>query len=163
MHRALGNLGVLWDEVRSTIIGFTYRDDLSGHLYIDPTFEKLQKEFENVLKKTIRIQSASADRTMFTVSAEAPGVPVEFYLYDASVSELSPLGSIAPQLAGQATGRVSSFAFEARDGLDILPEIKNKGANGHVPKIVILTVRKEQRIIEQAFALGADAYVTKPF
>lgn len=116
---ALGNLGVLWDEVRSTIIGFTYRDDLSGHLYIDPTFEKLQKEFENVLKKTIRIQSASADRTMFTVSAEAPGVPVEFYLYDASVSELSPLGSIAPQLAGQATGRVSSFAFEARDGLDI--------------------------------------------
>lgn len=116
---ALGNLGVLWDEVQNTIVGFTYRDDLPGHLYIDPAFEKLQKQFENVLKKTIRIQSASTDRSMFTISAEAPGAPVEFYLYDASVSELSPLGSIAPQLAGQANGAVRPFTFKARDGLDI--------------------------------------------
>lgn len=58
---------------------------------------------------------------------------------------------------------VLDLGLPDRDGLDILPEIKKKATNGHVPKIVILTVRKEQRIIEKAYALGADAYVTKPF
>ena len=115
----LGNLGVLWDDVRSTIIGFTFSDDLPGHIYVDETFAGLQEDFSGLLKKTIRIRSMSADRSMITISAESPGVPVEFYLYDANISELSPLGSIAPQLAEQGTGSVTGFTYTARDGLEI--------------------------------------------
>lgn len=114
-----GHLGVLWDNDQSTIIGFSFTDDLREHIYTDETFARLQSEFEALLGKKIRIRSTSSDRSMITLSAEAPGVPIDFYLFDTDGSELSPLGSIAPQLAEQINGTVTGFTYTARDGLEI--------------------------------------------
>lgn len=49
------------------------------------------------------------------------------------------------------------------DGLDILPEIKKKDADGYQPKVIILSVRKSQSTKDTAMVLGADAYLSKPF
>jgi len=48
------------------------------------------------------------------------------------------------------------------DGLDILPQIKETQP-GDNPKVIVLTVRKGRETIQEAFAKGADGYMTKPF
>lgn len=137
----IGNLGVMRDEDRGTIYGFAYEDDLVGHLYTDPALVSLQKELEEIFQKEVRIRSMSRDRSMMTISAESAGKPIEYFLYDASSSEISPLGSIAPQLAEDSTSSVSPFTYTARDGLEIpayltLPPGKTR-ADGPFPVIVM--------------------------
>jgi two-component system, response regulator, stage 0 sporulation protein F len=46
------------------------------------------------------------------------------------------------------------------DGFDIIPQIKKSGRNS---KIIILTAYGDSKIKKKALALGADAYMTKPF
>lgn len=59
---------------------------------------------------------------------------------------------------------VLDLGLPDKDGLDILSDIKKTvSASGEAPKVVILSVRKEQGVRERAFRNGADAYVTKPF
>lgn len=48
------------------------------------------------------------------------------------------------------------------DGLDILPEIKNLSAQ-EPPCTIVLTVRKGNETIQEAYQKGADGYLTKPF
>lgn len=59
---------------------------------------------------------------------------------------------------------VLDLGLPDRDGLDILPEIKPLGdKDGKNPKVIILSVRKEQSVKDKAFLLGADDYLSKPF
>lgn len=57
---------------------------------------------------------------------------------------------------------VLDLGLPDKDGLDILPELK-KSDTGKAPAIIILTVRSEPKVKRQAYELGADAYLTKPF
>lgn len=117
--KALGNVGVLRDEERGTITGFSYLDDLVRHSYIDPDLHKLQTDLESALGKLVRIQSMSSSRSMMTISAETAGEPLQFFLYDARNAELSSLGSIAPHLIQKPQSRVEVLNYTARDGLSI--------------------------------------------
>lgn len=56
---------------------------------------------------------------------------------------------------------VLDIGLPDHEGLHILPRIKRLG-NDHAPAVIILTVRREQRFIEKAKELGADAYLIKP-
>lgn len=58
---------------------------------------------------------------------------------------------------------VLDLGLPDRDGLDILPEIKKPDDDGYAPKIIILSVRKDQTTKDRAHFLGADAYLSKPF
>ncbi len=115
----LGNLGVLKDNTGTDIIGFYGHDDLEEHYYTDAEMADLQDRIEAALNKTVRIQSYSDNRSVFTLAAEAPGVPTEFYLYDAIGKELSPLGSVAPQLADRPPATITPIRYRASDGLEI--------------------------------------------
>lgn len=57
---------------------------------------------------------------------------------------------------------VLDLGLPDRDGLDILPEIKESQENGD-PTVIVLTVRKELSYKTEAKKKGADAYLTKPF
>lgn len=57
---------------------------------------------------------------------------------------------------------VLDLGLPDQDGMDILPALKEPH-EGHIPKVVILSVRKEQQTKNTAFRLGADAYLSKPF
>jgi dienelactone hydrolase len=137
----VGNLGVLRDPVTDAIIGFSYIDDLPMHTYTDPQLDTLQQELTDILQMNVRIVSMSSDRSMMTISAEAAGKPIQYFLYDAAISELSALGNIAPYVAVQETGSVTEFSYAARDGLEIsayltLPPGKNT-EDGPFPVIVM--------------------------
>lgn len=137
----LGNLGIVRDGSLETVVGFSYVDDLEEHIYTDPKLAALQKDLEEILGATVRIVSMSVDRSMMTIAAEEPGKPVRFFLYDAAVSGLEPLGNIAPQFTGRDMPGVTAVSYEARDGLDIpayltLPPGK-KISDGPFPLIVM--------------------------
>lgn len=137
----VGNLGVLRDSANDAIIGFSYTDDLPMHTYTDPELDSLQQELTDILQMNVRIVSMSSDRSMMTISAESAGKPIQYFLYDAAISELSALGNIAPHVAAQETGSVTEFSYDARDGLEIpayltLPPGKTF-ADGPFPVIVM--------------------------
>ena len=58
---------------------------------------------------------------------------------------------------------VLDLGLPDRDGLEIIPELKESHGSHKAPTVVVLTVRSERRYRETAFARGADAYITKPF
>ncbi|MEM7767383.1 MAG: prolyl oligopeptidase family serine peptidase [Pseudomonadota bacterium] len=116
----LGRMGVVCDTFSDAVIGFRSTDDIEEHLYIDQELVDLQALVEGALPgQSARVLSFSRDRGLYTIEAEAPGVPRTFYLYDVAATELSPLGALAPQTEGRALGTVEAVTYEARDGLEI--------------------------------------------
>lgn len=115
-----GRLGAVRDTYSNTVIGFQSAGHLVEHTYLDEALVNLQALVEGALPgQTARIVSFNRDRSLFTIVAEAAGVPRSFFLYDANAMELSPLGSLASQLEGRALGAVEAVSYEARDGLAI--------------------------------------------
>lgn len=57
---------------------------------------------------------------------------------------------------------VLDLGLPDKEGLDILPRLKRLNKNRNTP-IIILTVRNSPEDRERAKALGASAYMTKPF
>jgi len=106
-------------------------------------------------KQIVAIDDALSIRTFLRISLQAQGAV--FHEAATASSGLELCDKIKPDLV------VLDLGLPDRDGLDILPEIKRLETNGHVPAVIILSVRKEQYTRDKAFALGADAYVTKPF
>lgn len=137
----LGNLGVVRDGTLESIVGFSYLDHLQKHIYTDKKLATLQSDLEDILGATVRINSMSVDGSIMTIAAEKPGEPVRFFLYDATISGLEPLGNIAPQFTGREIGSVSPVSYTARDGLEIpayltLPPGKTK-SDGPFPLIIM--------------------------
>lgn len=138
----LGRMGVVRDVYSDTVIGFTGTDDIQEHLYIDETLIDLQNLVEGALPgQSARILSFDRNRSMFTIEAEAPGIPRTFYLFDAAARELSPLGSVAPQIDGALAASVEAIQYESRDGLVIpgyltLPLGKTR-ADGPFPTVLM--------------------------
>jgi DNA-binding response OmpR family regulator len=106
-------------------------------------------------KQILAIDDTPSIRTFLRISLEAYGAA--FHEAATAGEGLALCESLKPDLV------VLDLGLPDRDGLDILPEIKQAKDTGAPPKVIILSVRKEPRIKEQARALGADAYLTKPF
>ena len=104
-------------------------------------------------KRILAIDDTGAIRTFLRISLEAQ--QVVFFEAGTAIDGLELCAKVNPDLV------VLDLGLPDRDGLDILSEIKSH--NSPQPKIVVLTVRKDQRTIDQAIALGANAYITKPF
>jgi DNA-binding response OmpR family regulator len=106
-------------------------------------------------RKILVIDDAAPIRTFLRISLQAQGA--DYYEAGTAQSGLDISQRIKPDVI------VLDLGLPDRDGLDILAQLKEKGANGQVPLVVVLTVRKEENMISRAYALGADAYITKPF
>ena len=57
---------------------------------------------------------------------------------------------------------VLDLGLPDKEGFDILPRLKRISRDGNIP-VIVLTVRNTPEDREKAAALGADAYITKPF
>jgi DNA-binding response OmpR family regulator len=104
-------------------------------------------------KNILAIDDTASIRTFLRISLQAHGA--QFFEASTADQGLKLFEEIRPDLV------VLDLGLPDKDGLDILPLIKKM--YDREPKIIILSVRKEQRTKEQAMALGADAYITKPF
>jgi DNA-binding response OmpR family regulator len=102
-------------------------------------------------KKIVIIDDTSAIRTFLRISLSSYGATI----YEASTAAdgLDLCVEIQPDLV------VLDLGLPDKDGLDLLPEIKQAIDT----KVIILSVRKETSTKEKALALGATAYMSKPF
>jgi two-component system, OmpR family, KDP operon response regulator KdpE len=57
---------------------------------------------------------------------------------------------------------VLDLGLPDKEGFDILPRLKRLDKNGDIP-VIILTIRNQAEDRDRAAALGASAYITKPF
>lgn len=103
-------------------------------------------------KKILVIDDAASIRTFLRISLQANHAT--FFEATNAQEGLDQCKSHKPDVV------VLDLGLPDRDGLDILPELK-QAATG--VKVVILSVRKEPTVKQQAFSLGASGYVTKPF
>lgn len=56
---------------------------------------------------------------------------------------------------------ITDIMMPFSSGLEIVGMVKN-GINRHIP-IIVLSSMGQEKIVEEAFEMGADDYVTKPF
>lgn len=103
-------------------------------------------------KIILAIDDADSIRSFLRISMEAHGAT--FYEADTAQKGLELAGSLSPDLI------VLDLGLPDRDGLEILPDLK---AMTHDPEVIILSVREEREVREQAKSLGADNYLSKPF
>ena len=108
-----------------------------------------------VNKTILAIDDTVSIRTFLRISLTAQGA--KFHEAGTAIEGIQMCEQVRPDVI------ILDLGLPDRDGLDILPELKKCAKNGIEPIIVIPSVRKEQHIKNQAFALGAEAYVTKPF
>ncbi len=102
-------------------------------------------------KKILVIDDTQSIRTFLRISLQSNGAIVH---EAASANEGFALcKEIEPDLV------VLDLGLPDKDGLDILPEIK-EAVN---TKVIILSVRKEPTTKLKAFSRGASAYMSKPF
>lgn len=108
-------------------------------------------------KKILAIDDALSIRTFLRISLESQGV--DFHEAGTATDGLALCRELHPDLV------VLDLGLPDIDGLDILPDIKKVGeeSGAEAPRVVVLTVRKENEIKDKARQLGADAYITKPF
>lgn len=105
--------------------------------------------------RIVAIDDTTAIRTFLRLTLESEGA--EFYGAGTADEGLSLCKKVQPNLV------VLDLGLPDRDGLDILPEIKQNSEGEHSPQVIILTVRKGQELVQKVLDLGADAYLSKPF
>lgn len=103
-------------------------------------------------KTVLAIDDARSIRTFLRISLESQGA--EFHEAGTARDGVAMCRKVHPDLV------VLDLGLPDEDGLSILPEIKNTSPS---PRVIVLTVRKENEMKEKARLLGADAYITKPF
>ncbi|MGE3769792.1 MAG: response regulator [Bdellovibrionales bacterium] len=106
-------------------------------------------------KSILAIDDAAAIRTFLRISLQAQGA--NFYEAANADDGLKLAGRLKPDLI------VLDLGLPDRDGLDILPSLKEPDSDGKSPAVIILSVRKEQQTKDRARELGADGYLSKPF
>ncbi len=106
-------------------------------------------------KKILAIDDALSIRTFLRISLEAHDV--DFYEAGNGRDGLALCKRVKPELV------VLDLGLPDVDGLDILPLIKQVEEGEVAPRVIVLTVRKENETKDMARELGADAYITKPF
>jgi DNA-binding response OmpR family regulator len=106
-------------------------------------------------RKILAIDDTASIRTFLRISLQAHGA--SFYEASTATEGVELCKEEKPDLV------VLDLGLPDKDGLDILPDLKTKVNGTPAPKVIILSVRKEQSTKDKAFSLGADAYMTKPF
>ncbi|MGE0754038.1 MAG: response regulator [Alphaproteobacteria bacterium] len=103
-------------------------------------------------KNILVIDDTASIRTFLRISLQAHGA--KFHEAGSGEEGIRLCKHVQPDLI------VLDLGLPDKDGLDVLPEIKQ---NDTKPKVIILSVRKDPVTRSRAAELGADDYMTKPF
>ncbi|HEX3944504.1 MAG TPA: S9 family peptidase [Rhizomicrobium sp.] len=122
---------VVTDEWTGRIIGVAYQKEKTEFTYFDPKRQALQRKLEALLPgQTVEIESVDASGDAYIVRSSSPRQPTIHQLFDPKSSQLSFLAAEYAALTGSDLGKMTTYTYKARDGLDIhayltLPPGKN--------------------------------------
>jgi DNA-binding response OmpR family regulator len=108
-------------------------------------------------KHIVAIDDTQSIRTFLRVSLEDEGA--HFHEAATAMEGFELCKKIKPHLI------VLDLGLPDMDGLDLLPMLKAQFSSDekYTPRVIVLTVRKGRKTIEDACQKGADSYLTKPF
>jgi DNA-binding response OmpR family regulator len=102
----------------------------------------------------VAIDDAASVLTFLRVSLEEMGA--KFHDAQTAAGGLALCEQVKPDVV------VLDLGLPDKEGFNILPQIKRVDGK-RSPVVVVLTVRNDLKYKAMAEALGADAYITKPF
>ncbi len=105
-------------------------------------------------KTVIAIDDTPSIRTFLRLSLQDEGA--HFYEAATGMEGITLCAEKSPDLV------VLDLGLPDIDGLKVLPKVKQLNESA-APAVLILSVRKNKETIDEAYRLGADGYVTKPF
>jgi dipeptidyl aminopeptidase/acylaminoacyl peptidase len=112
--------GWIDDGTTSSIVGVHFAGEQGSQFFIEPTLQHWYAALGKALPgKSIRFDSWSRDRSTIGLSAEAPGEPATYYVFDVKKKALSPVGQARPELADIPIAPTTRIRYAARDGLEI--------------------------------------------
>tara|TARA_R110002073_G_scaffold319869_3_gene494724 strand:+ start:587 stop:2506 length:1920 start_codon:yes stop_codon:yes gene_type:complete len=108
------------DEYASTVVGFSYIDDLPRQVFTDPELAGLQTELAQILTEdSVTITTWTADRSKLVVVGQDPGQPANYYLLDMTSGALGLLDTAVAIPDGTTIGDRVAVSYPASDGLTI--------------------------------------------
>lgn len=115
-----GLIGPVIDKRMRDVVGYEYPDDLTVQILEDPVLKSQVDAIAGAFPDaSVTIESWSDDRLLSIIKVESPGTPADYYLFESQSGALSPVGNVAPHLAGRTLGKVEPIRYAARDGLEI--------------------------------------------
>ncbi len=88
--------------------------------WLDKDLEGVHAALQKVFKgRSVYLYDWATDRNRLVINVDGSASPTEWYLFDRTRKELSPLGADYPDLASVALGKLRTFTYKARDGLEI--------------------------------------------
>jgi dipeptidyl aminopeptidase/acylaminoacyl peptidase len=112
--------GVLFDERSFRVVGASFDDGTLRFIYSSPERQRLQRDIEGVLPgRTVRLISASADRSKHLVVTSGPQNPPVLQLVDLKAGRIDVVAEAYPQLRGVRLGEVRRLEYATRDGMKL--------------------------------------------
>lgn len=105
-------------------------------------------------KTIVAIDDASAILNFLRISLESLGVTFH--------GSMTASGGLAQCETRKPDLIILDLGLPDKEGFDILPRLRALNKESHIP-VIVLTVRNSQEDRDRAAALGATAYMTKPF
>jgi dipeptidyl aminopeptidase/acylaminoacyl peptidase len=137
-----GTIAPIIDLQSQNVVGYELFGDPKTQVFDDTNLRDQLAAVSAAMPVTAAtLQSWSNDRALSVVASETPGRPIDYFLFEAELGALSPLGNVAPHLEGRQLGRIEPISYLARDGLAIhgyltLPPGKTQ-ADGPFPLILM--------------------------
>lgn len=129
---------VLIDPYSNGVIGVTYEDVYTQHIWFDEELTQWQTSLDATFPDRVaRITSWSRDRRRMLVSVEGASQAPMIYLFDAEGRRLSLLGSMYGSLGGETLPERTHIEYEARDGTTIPAYMTLPQGEGPFPTVIL--------------------------
>lgn len=146
-----------WTRMQS----ISYETDRPRSRFVDASDQAIAERLARALPGTsVRIASASLDKTKMIVIAESEQTGDAFYLYDGANRSLSPLGVAHPALAPNGLVASRYLEFPARDGLGLHARVYLPPGRANPPAVVFTVWDGRARF---GFAPEFQALATRGF
>jgi dipeptidyl aminopeptidase/acylaminoacyl peptidase len=111
---------VIRDGLSETAVGVHTSGLNPQVLWLDPAIDKRQRGLEaSFPDRSVEMVSRSVDNSRVIVRVAGPSNPATYYLVDFASHKADIVGEEYPELANTQLGKVETFTYKARDGVEI--------------------------------------------
>jgi len=131
--------GPLLDPKSEEVVGFRVRADKAETVWIDESYQRLQRMIDGALPESINTFARTPDGDRLIVTAFSDRQSTRWYLMDEQKKTLEELFASRPWLRAEQMAEMKPFALTTRDGLEIssyyfLP--RNRKPGERLPTVV---------------------------
>jgi dipeptidyl aminopeptidase/acylaminoacyl peptidase len=106
---------------KDKVLGIQFTTDATSDEWIDPDMKAIQQKVDKLLPVTVNLLSVPqrAETPWVLVQAYSDTMPLSFWLYDKSTSQVSKISDTHPGINPKQMGHQQPIRYKARDGMEI--------------------------------------------